>query len=167
MRTNLDSLRTEILEFLGSRGMVIFYSFPSVSEPHSEIYWDTAAHPDFHEFVSAAEAAGVRMVTLSSTQLEEELLDGALERLADANLERDERRVIESRLKEIRGYAGFTCQIELAFDLAARTYILDLRTDWFDDLNDLIDGLDDSFEDEDEDEDEDEAPGGGGYFSRN
>jgi hypothetical protein len=165
MKSNLDSLRTEIQEFLGSRGMVIFYSFPRVGEPNSEIYWDTAGHPDFHEFVAAAEAAGVRLVTLSSNQLEEELLDEALERLADANLDRDERRVMESRLKEIRGYAGFTCQIELAFDLASRTYILDLRTDWFDDLNDLIDGLDDSFEVEDEDDDD--APGGSGYFSRN
>ena len=165
MKANLDSLRTEIQEFLGSRGMVVFYSFPRVNEPDSEVYWDTAAHPDFHEFVTAAEAAGVRLVTLSSTQLEEELLDEALERLAEATLDRDERRVIESRLKEIRGYAGFTCQIELAFDLASRTYILDLRTDWFDDLNDLIDRLDDSFEVEDEDDDD--APGGSGYFSRN
>ena len=165
MRTNLDSLRTEIQEFLGSRGMVIFYSFPRVGDPHSEVYWDTAGHPDFHEFVAAAEAAGVRLLTLSSSQLEEEVLEEALERLADANLDRDDRRVIESRLKELRGYAGFTCQIELAFDLASRTYILDLRTDWFDDLNDLIDRLDDSFDDDDEDEDE--APGGGSYFSRN
>ena len=139
MRSNLDSLRAEIQEYLNSRGIVVFYSFPRVGETNSEVYWDIAGHPDYHEFVAAAEAAGVRMLTLSSSQLEEELIEDAMERLADATLERD-------------------------VYLASRAYILDLRTDWFDDLNDLIDRLDDAVEDDDEDEDH--APGGG-YFSRN
>ena len=77
------------------------------------------------------------------------------------DLERDERRAVELRLNEIRAYEGFTCQIELCFDHAQRTYVFDIRTEWFDELNDLIERMDDFFED-----DEDENPLSG-YYSNN
>ncbi len=164
MRSNLDSLLNEIQEYLQTRDIVIFQSFPRSGEPGTSVYWDTERHPDFREFLGAAEAAGVRMVTLYSRELEEDLIEDALEQLTGAAIDRDERRSMESRLKEIRGYAGFTCQIELSFDLAARTYVFDLRTDWFDDFNDLVDRIEDSYDDEDEGE---TPMSGGGYFSRN
>lgn len=166
MRLNLDSLRSEIQEYLQSRGIVIFHSYPRSGERGNSVYWDTDRDSDFRNFLAAAEAAGVRLITLYSRELEDDLVEDALEQLSESNnIDRDERRTIESRLKEIRGYAGFTCQIELSFDLATRTYIFDLRTEWFDDLNDLVDRIEDSYDDEDEGD----APmtGSGGYFSRN
>jgi len=62
----------------------------------------------------------------------------------------------------MRSYIGFTCQIELSFDLAPRVYVFDLRTEWFDDLNDLLDRVDDAAH-----KSEGDSPLGGGYFSKN
>ena len=143
--------------------MVIFQSFPRSGEHGTPVYWDTDRHPDYQSFLAAAEAAGVRMVTLYSRELEEDMIDDALEQLGDSGMDRDDRRALESRLKEMRSYLGFTCQIELSFDLAPRVYIFDLRAEWFDDLNDLIDGIEDSYVEEDDGED----PLGGRFFSNN
>ena len=163
MHPSLDSLLKEIRDYLQSRGIVIFESFPRSGEATSAVFWDTEHHPDYREYVAAAEAAGVRMITLFSRQLEEELIEDAIDQLADATLDLEEARSIEARLKQIRGYVGFTCQIELSFELAARVYTFDLRTDWFEDLSDLADRIEESYEDEDEDD----ASISGGYFSRN
>jgi hypothetical protein len=163
MRLNLDSLRAEIQEYLEKRNIVVFHGFPRGGDPTCSVYWDTERHPDFKAFLAAAEAAGVRLVTLYSRELEEDLVEDAMEQLNEAStLDRDERRAIEMRLKEVRSYCGFTCQIELSFDLAPRVYIFDLRTEWFDDLNDLTDRIEDAYRKED-----DGGALGGGYFSKN
>ena len=166
MKLNLDSLRAEIEEYLQSRGFVVFQSLPRFSEMGSMVYWDANRYPDFKAFLAAAEAAGVRLITLFARELEDDAIDDALSELDDAALDREERRTIESRLKGMRGYTGFTCQIQLTFDLAARTYVFDLRTDWFNDLNELIDRIEESY-DEDEDEEDGDFPLGGGYFPKN
>jgi hypothetical protein len=165
MKLNLDTLRTEIQEYLESRGMVVFQSFPRSNEPGPAVYWDTVRDSSFRPFLAAAEAAGVRLVTLYARELDEDVIDDALEQLAEANFDRDERRAIEMRLKEMHAYSGFTCQIELAFDLAPRVYILDLRADWFDDLNDLVDRIEEAYNGLDEEEGE--GPISSGYFSKN
>jgi hypothetical protein len=164
MRLNLDSLRAEIQEYLEKRSIVVFHGVPRGGDPSSSVYWDTERQPDFRAFLAAAEAAGVKLVTLYSRELEEELVEDALDQLSEAStLDREERRAIELRLKEMRGYCGFTCQIELSFDLSPRVYIFDLRTEWFDDLNDLTDRIEDAYRQNDE------GGGalGGEYFSRN
>jgi hypothetical protein len=163
MKLNLDTLRSEIQEYLESRGMVVFQSFPRTGEPGPSVYWDTARNSDFRPFLAAAEAAGVRLVSLFAREFEEDQIEDALEQLAEANLDRDERRVIETRLKEMHAYSGFTCQIELSFDLATRVYIFDLRTEWFDDLNDLIDRIEEAYQGDDESE----GPLSTGYLSKN
>ena len=163
MKKNLDSLRSEIEEYLETRGIALFQSFPRSGEHGSVVYWDTERHPDYQRFLAAAEAAGVRVVTLFSRELEEEIIDDALEQLESSGLDRDDRRSAEVRLKELRGYTGFTCQIELSFDVAPRVYIFDLRTEWLDELNDLIERIEESYSPDDDSEEE----LGGGYFSRN
>jgi hypothetical protein len=167
MPSSLDSLRAEIEDHLKSCGIVMFQSFPNLGEDGSAVYWDTERHPEVAGFLAAAEAAGVRMVTMFSRELEEDLIEDALIRLDDAALDPDERRSISSRLKAMRGYTGFTCQIQLSFDSASRTYVFDLRTDWFNDLNDLIDHIEEFCEDEEDEEDVDDLPLGGGYFPKN
>jgi len=160
MRLNLNTLRGEIQEHVEAQGMVAFQSLPRSVEP-AAVYWDTDRHPDYREFVAAAAAAGVRMVTLYAREFTSDLFDDTLEQLTETRMDRDERRAIETRLNEIRAYEGFTCQIELSFDHAQRVYIFDLHTEWFDDLNDLIDRIQDFQE-----EDPDETPLGG-YYSNN
>jgi hypothetical protein len=164
MRQNLETLRSEIREYLESRRMVIFHGYTRSGEPSPTVFWETERYPDYHMFLAAAEAAGARLVTFYAREFTDDLVDDALERLEGAGLPRDEHRAIETRLLEMRSYAGFTCQIELSFDLTPRVYVFDLRTEWFDDLNDLLDRIDDAYSDRDE---EDEGPLGGGYFSKN
>jgi hypothetical protein len=165
MKLNLETLRAEIQGHLESQGIVVFHGYPRSGEASSLVLWDTERHPDYRMFLAAAKAAGVRLVTLYAREFTGDLIDDALERLEESDLPREEHRAVEMRLREMRGYAGFTCQIELSFDLAPRVYVFDLRTEWFDDLNDLLDRIDEAYEGEGDEEDS--GPLGGGYFSKN
>jgi len=164
MRPNLDTLHREIQQHLAARGMAVFRSYPradSESSSSGAVYWDSENHPDYREFVEAAWAAGVRMVTLYAREFTSDLVENALAQLTDTEMERDERRAVDARLNEMRAYEGFTCQIELSFDHAQRTYVFDVRTDWFDEMNDLVERIEDSYQDEG-----DENPLSG-YYSNN
>jgi hypothetical protein len=164
MRPNLDTLRGEIQQHLEARGMAVFRSYPrgdSESSLTGAVYWDSENHPDYREFVEAAWAAGVRMVCLYAREFTSDMVENALIQLSDTDLERDERRAVDARLNEMRAYEGFTCQIELSFDHAQRTYVFEVRTDWFDELNDLVQRIDESYQDEG-----DENPLSG-YYSNN
>jgi len=164
MRPNLDTLRGEIQQHLEARGMAVFRSYPrgdSESSPTGAVYWDSENHPDYREFIEAAWAAGVRMVCLYAREFTSDMVENALIQLSDTDLERDERRAVDTRLNEMRAYEGFTCQIELSFDHAQRTYVYEVRTDWFDELNDLVERIDESYQDEG-----DENPLSG-YYSNN
>jgi hypothetical protein len=158
----LDTLRSEIQEELKSHGIVVFHSFPRSGEPLPAVYWDTELHPDFRAFLSAATAAGVKMVTFFVREFSADLLEDAWERLNEATLSREEHRSIEAQLREAESYTAFTCQIELAFDLGPRVYIFDVRTEWFEDLSDLLDRIEDSHSMRAEEPD---PPGP--YFSKN
>ena len=164
MRPNLETLRHEIEQHLESRGLALFRSCPRAeteSSLNGTVLWDSQNHPDYREFVEAACAAGVRLVTLFARELAPDVIENALAQLSDTDLDRDERRALDARLNEIRAYEGFTCQIELSFDHAQRTYVFEVRTDWFDELNDLVERIEYSYQD-----DGDENPLSG-YYSNN
>lgn len=162
MRINLDTLRTEIGEHLAAQKLVVFHSFPRSGELLPAVYWDTGTHPDYREFITAAEAAGAKVITFFVREFSQDLVEDAWERMEEAELEREERRAIEMRLRECSGFTGFTCQIELSFDAGPRVYIFDLRTDWFEDISDLLDRIDEARRDPQDD------PGPTGpYFSKN
>ncbi len=164
MRLNLDALHREIQQHLETRGMAVFRSYPRAESESSltgTVFWDTENHPDYRDFVEAAWAAGARMVTLSAREFTSDIVENVLAQLSDSELERDERRALDARLKEMRAYEGFTCQIELSFDHAQRTYVFEVRTDWFDELNDLAERIEDPYQD-----DGDENPLSG-YYSNN
>ena len=155
-------MRTEIQAYLESRGLAVFHGFPRTFDDVAAVYWNTTDHADYREFLATAEAAGVKLVTLYANEFNETLIDDALDRLEDPDVPREDRRPIEKRLRELRAYAGFTCQIELSFDLAPRVYVFDLRTEWFEELSDLLDSIEDALEEEQFGE---EPPSG--YFSQN
>ncbi|MBZ5631873.1 MAG: hypothetical protein LAO55_01990 [Acidobacteriia bacterium] len=164
MRPNLDALHREIQQHLGTRGLAVFRSYPRADSDSSltgAVFWDVENHPDYREFVEAAFAAGVRMVSLYAREFTSEVVENALAQLSEADLERDERKAVDVRLNEMRAYEGFTCQIELSFDHAQRTYVFEVRTEWFDELNDLVERIEYSYQDE-----EDENPLSG-YYSNN
>jgi hypothetical protein len=157
MNPDLDTLRSEIQDYVESRGLAIFHGFPG-NEPAGAVYWDRQAHPDFRDFIGAAEKAGVRLITMFTNEFSGDMMEDAEQRL-DA-LAGPERGEVEARLRALRRYAGLICQIELSFDLGPRVYFFDIRTDWYEEWNDILDQIEEA-------EQEDETPLGGGYFSKN
>jgi hypothetical protein len=161
MKSNLNHLSSEIRDYLEKRGLVIFRGLPRANAADSAILWDTEQFPDYRDFIAAAEAVEARLITLHTNEFSAAIVEEALDRLVETRGDSAGRRAIEQRLREISVYEGFTCQIELAFAYGAREYIFDLRTEWFEDLNDLLDQIDERSEEED-------TPSPfGGYYSNN
>jgi hypothetical protein len=165
MKQNLDLLKTEIQEHLERNGMVTFFGASRSLTPYPTVMWDTAAHPDYRQFVKAAQAAGAQVIVLHASEFEADQVESSLEDLEFADMDPEESRRFEKRLREMRAYDGFTCSVELSFDAGWRCYVFELRTEWYDEYLDLLSELDMAIPDGDEDED-DEGPVGG-YFSKN
>ena len=164
MKQNLDVLKTEIREYLETRKLVVFHAFSRGVDTLPMVFWDTRKHPDYREFISAAEAVSTKMIVLHAREFSADYVESAIERLDECELAVEERRPMERRLREMRAYDGFTCAIELSFDVSGRAYIFDLRTDWYEEFNDMLDDIEATIPDE---EDEDDEGPIGGYFSKN
>lgn len=165
MKPNLDTLKREIPEYLHSKGLAVFQGF--VTELHEQrlVLWDVDKEPDYRAFVDCAIRAGVKLIVFNYRHLEREMVDDAIERLADCDLPREESRGLERRLKELRAFDGFTCSVEALFEHQNRIYVFDLRTEWYEELLDMMDQIDLAGPaDEMPDEDGEDM---GGYFSRN
>jgi hypothetical protein len=144
-QANLEQLGREVLAHLQARNLAVFRSYPRGSEVGTDaIYWDTAEHPDFREFVAAAEAAGERLVTVAIRRFSAEMVEDTLEQLPQSQLDRGALRDIERRLRELGAYEGFVCQVELSFSHGRRTYVFDLAAEWYEELLDLMDEVEDS-----------------------
>lgn len=163
---NLDTLKSEIEGYLEDQGFAVFRGFPRLLDSLPMVYWDCERYPDFRAFLDTAKASGVRLVVYHQHEFASEQIDSALERLEEVELPREDHRSMERRLKELRVYDGFTCALELSFDLEGRIYVFDLRTDWYEELTDLLDDLHMLGAGPDEDDDDDDTPMRG-YFSQN
>ena len=160
MKLNLEPVRAEIQEHLEARGIAVFHAFPGIEEDAPVVQWDTEHHPDYRAFLAVAEAAGVKLVALHANEFHDDVLDETQKRLEESSLAGSERTAMERRLREMRRYDGYTCQIELSFDLPPRVYVFDLRTEWFQELSDMLDQIEEA-------SDGPELPGPPGYFSKN
>ncbi len=160
---NLDKLRTEIEESLTANGFIVFYGYSRLSETHASVHWDCERYPDYKPFLEAARGCGIKLIVYHHREFSSEYIDDAMERLETADLPRDEKRTLERRLRELNTYEGFTCALELSFDCCGRMYVYERRTEWYDELMDILDDIDATLPEE---EDEDEGPISG-YFSRN
>ena len=76
---------------------------------------------------------------------------------------REEYHELERRLNDMRVYDSFVCAIELSFDHDGRVFLFDLRTDWYEDLSDILDEI--QIMDAESDDDSDTPISG--YFSKN
>jgi hypothetical protein len=165
MKLNLDSLKTEIITYLQTNGFVVFHAFSRKLEEVPEVEWDSARFPDYKMFVETASAVGTKLMVLHHREFNQEVVTRALEELPEANIDFPDQKQLEQRLRELKMYDGFTCVIELSFDFKGVLYIFELRTEWYNELTQLLDELDIRNEiDLDEDED---SPYGGGYYSKN
>lgn len=134
MDINLNTLKREIEDYLERAGLAVFRSTPGAMEGLDMILWDSEQYPDYQMFLDAARKAGAAMVVFASREFEAEDLDDLLEQVEESEMDRDEQRELQSRLRDMRGYVGTTCSLELAFDHASRMYVYELRPDWYDEF---------------------------------
>jgi hypothetical protein len=161
MKSNLDGLKTEIERYLEESGLGVFYGHARALES-AVVPWDCDQHPDYKQFVQAARSAGAKFVVFHQREFSSHQIDDALEQLSACDLPREEQLDFERRLKELRLYDGLVCSIELSFDHESRVFLFDLRTEWYEDLTDIVDEIQALTSEPDDDD----APIGG-YFSPN
>jgi hypothetical protein len=164
VKLNLDTIRTEIDQYLQTAGFVVFYGFAR-SEEAKTVEWDVERHADYKQFLGVARQLDVKLIVLHHRHFDASLVDRALEDIENAELEYDDRRTIEARLRELSKYDGFTCALELSFDYQHTMYTFDLEAEWYSELSDLLVQLDLGFDPDAEDDDEGEPYGG--YYSKN
>lgn len=162
--TNFDSLKTEIQQHLEANSFTVYHSYSRAISDLTVVEWDAKNYPDYKLFLQTARQMGAPAIVFHHREFSTDAVDHVAERLEMAELPHEEKRNIERRLDEIAAYKGFTCAIELSFDVQGRCYLFELRTPWYEELDDIDDEIDE-FLPEDDDE-EDEGPIGG-YFSRN
>jgi hypothetical protein len=164
MKLNLDVLKTEIRETLERRKFAIFNGYSRMMDSSPTVFWDTHRYPDYGQFLDTAAAADVKLLVLHAREFSAMLVTNAIDQMEDADLVPEDRRAIERRLRDLQAYDGFTCAIELSYDLNSRMYMFELRTEWYEEFSDLMDEIDAALPHPDEEADEGPI---GGYFSKN
>src|SRR5579859_4139686 len=117
MATDLETLRTEIEGYLEGIGVPVFHGFRRIGDSPGQVYWDTERHADFREFIEAGRRAGAKLIVFAHEAFSLDEIDEALDQLEDSRLAREEKQIFEKRLRELQAYEGFTCSLELSFDL--------------------------------------------------
>ena len=141
MKENLDSLKTEIQGYLDHNGFTTFFGQSRAYEEANVVWWDSARQPDYSSFLKTAEAIGIRLIVLHTREMVEEMIDQAFDELETSSLDRDQRRTYEKRFEEIRHYDGFTCVVELSYTHEGQIYIFELKTEWFNEFNEMVEDL--------------------------
>jgi len=160
---NLDTLKSEIGDYLKTTDFVVFHGYSRGLNERPEIDWDVSRYPDFKDFLGVAHQLGIRLIVFHHREFSAAIVDRAIEELQDSAYEYDEQRDVERRLRELRVYDGFTCAIELSFEHEKVIYFYEIRTEWYTELNNMLEELD-MFPDDEEDEDENPLSG---YYSKN
>jgi hypothetical protein len=162
MALDLETLRKEVEMFLDQSGTPVFHGYHRMLDALNQISWDVDGHPDFREFIEAGRKAGAKIIVFSHRAFSLDQIDDALDQLEDSNLTREEKRNFETRLRQLQAYEGFTCSLELSFNLDGQVYLYELYTDWYQAMNDILAELDALVDVEEEGDDT-----LGGYFSKN
>ncbi len=163
MDLNLDTLKQEILEYLGSSGFATFHGSPGGLEGLPMVLWDTERHPDYQMFLEVAQKIGVKLVLFASREFDASEVDEVATQLEECELSRDEYRDYESRLRDLRGYEGVTCTLELAFDYNSRLHVYEVQPDWYEEFLGIEEELMTHMGDDDIEEDDTL----GGFYSKN
>ena len=167
MSTDLDSLKTEIKDYLEAEGFLVFHGYTRFAEPTSVVQWDSSHYPDFKLFLALARKLDVRPIVFHHRELQPELIDDAMDQLESADIPEDEFQELARRLGELRVYEGFTNAVELSFEYQGRIYIYARRAEWYDELLDITEEIDDYTGSEEGEPEGDEPDDMGSYFSRN
>ena len=163
MNLNLDALKDEILQYLESQGFVVFRGYSRLADSDSFVAWDTEECPDYRTFLNVARSASISIIVYHYREFAAAHVEDGLERLKSSELPHEEQRVLERKLRALRGYDGLACALELSFDYQGRVYLFNLRSDWYEGYLDILEEIDASLPEEEQDDDDSM----GGYFSRN
>jgi hypothetical protein len=163
MKPNLDTLKEGMLEHLQAQGFAVFHGLCRHGDANPVAWWDTRRHPEFQTFLAAARQAGATLIVFTNLEFFEGMVEDALDQLEDCELPPPERRTIERRLREMQGYVGFTCALDLSFDHAGRAYVYEVRAEWYSEFLQILEDID-GLEPEDDLDEEDPS---GEFFSRN
>ena len=163
MALDLETLRLELQASLEELGIAVFHGYARMADTLGHVYWDTDTRPDFREFLQVGRRAGAKLFVFHHQSLLQTELDEASEYLDDAELTREERRQYENRIRDLQAYEGFTCSLEVSFEIDGRVYMYEVSTEWYQALSELLAELEAASS---EAEDEGEGPIGG-YFSKN
>jgi hypothetical protein len=160
---NLDTLKGEILDYLEAGNFAVFHSTPGGLEGMPLVVWNADAFPDYQMFLETAKVLECRLILFATSEFAAEEIDAALEELESCGLDRDERRDLESRLNDLRPFAGVTCSLEMAYDYQSRYYVYEVRPDWYEDFLTISDEIDAHLPTAADDDN----GSLGGYFSKN
>jgi len=163
---NLETLKTEIIDYLAVSEFAIFRSYPGGLEALPVVSWDTERFPDYRMFLDTAHKAGQKLILFASREFDQEEMDEANEALEEADLERDEKREFENRLRPARKHLGTICALELAFDYNSHFYVYEARPDWYEEFLDAYDELTSMLPEVDS-ADSSGHDGIGGFYSNN
>ncbi len=168
MKPDLETLRTEVEEYLKTQDFAVFRGYPRMAEPVTMVHWDSEEYPDFKAFLEMPKALGVPLVVFHHRKLNAEFLDDSFDELETLDLPDDEYVDMERRLREMRVFEGFTCAIELSFEHQGRIYFYNRRAEWYEELLDIVEEIRDYARlDEDLEEIDDLDDDMGPYFSKN
>jgi len=160
---NLDTLKREILTYLEGRDYAVFRSAPGTLDGAQMVLWDSENYPDYQMFLEAATKVGVKLILFATREFTGEDISELLEQVEELNLDREQQRDYQTRLRDLRRYEGQTCSLELAFNHDSRLYVYEMQPDWYDEFLTLEDEIAANMAEDDLDE----GDSLGGYFSKN
>ena len=166
MDLNLETLKSDILDYLAASEFAVFRSHPGGLEALPLISWDSESFPDYRMFLDTARKAGEKLILFASRELDQEEVEEAQEELEDADIPREEKREFEKRIREAKRNIGAVCAIELAFDHNSHLYVYEVRPDWYEEFLEACDELSAMFPDADDVEDHGHDSIGG-FYSNN
>ncbi len=137
--TDLTTHYDEVVAAASRQGLLVFPGY--VVEDMPTVWWqgDPDAWPDF---LGIAKAEGVRTLFVGRAILEEEDLQELAEWVEEktgpgpANGDR-------ARLKEFERYIGMTGEIRMGFIKDGVAFLLQERSEWYEDYLDLLEEVDD------------------------
>ncbi len=162
----LQRLKTEILEYLRSVGLPVFYCL-GIPGDEGFIFWDHAQYPDWRQFIDVAKESGARMFLFSSRDLTLEELQTAREALEEVAAESSEREDAVAFLDSLHQHVGHGAWVRVAWQQDGRRFAYERVAPWYENLLDLLDELSDHLPDLDDEEDNDEPGSRGGYYPLN
>lgn len=163
MAIDLETLTAEIESYIQEVGIPVFYGHSRMLDLPVQVYWDIERRPDFRQFVDTGRMAGAKLIVFAHETFSLDEIDEALDELEDSRIGWEEKHTFEKRIRDLQAYEGFTCALELSFEIEGSVYVFQMRTEWYETLKDILTELEATSALEG-DEDQGPMPG---YFSKN